>query len=110
MIPSSIPIILMTALFTAGAAFVLAWVWRRGFLRDFDAQSRSIFDERDFRVVRPWEGPVDQLEREMRFGTPVAPRPGEWGDADPACTGAVPPSSRHHDDAPAPSTPRRRPA
>lgn len=109
MLPSSIPIILMTALFTAGAVGFLAWVWRKGFLRDFDAQARSIFDERDFRIERPWEGPVDRLEREMRFGTPLAPIPGEWGDAEPTPVPASPPRPRD-DAAPPPSTPRRRPA
>jgi hypothetical protein len=110
MLPSSIPIILMTALFTAGAVALLALVWRKGFMRDFDAQARSIFDERDFRIARPWEGPVDQLEREMRFGTPLAPTPGEWGDAEPTPFDVLS-TPRPRDDAPPPpSTPRRRPA
>lgn len=79
MIPSSVPLIILTALVTLAAALILVWGWRRGFFRDLEAQSRVIFEPRDWRVVRPWESPVDQLERETTYGRPLAPAPGEWG-------------------------------
>ena len=81
MIPSSLPVIVATAALTLLAAAVLAWAWRRGFFRDLDAQSRVIFEPRDWRVERPWETPIQRLEREANFGAPVTPRPGKWGGA-----------------------------
>jgi hypothetical protein len=80
MLPSSVAIIVATALFTLGAALVLLWAWRRGFLRNWDAQSRVIFEPRDFLVERPWETPVQRLRREAAFGDLVPAAPGEWGD------------------------------
>jgi hypothetical protein len=81
MLPSSVAIVVATALFTLGAAALLFWAWRRGFLRDIDAQSRVIFDPRDMRVARPWETPVQRLRREAAFGDLVPATPGEWGGA-----------------------------
>ena len=81
MLPSSIIVIVATALFTLGAALLLLWVWRRGFLSDLDAQSRVIFNERDFRLVRPWEDGPTRLERRMNHGAPLEPEAGEWGGA-----------------------------
>jgi len=81
MLPSSVAIIVATALLTLGAALVLAWAWRSGFLRDWDAQSRVIFEPRDLQVARPWESPVEQLTREVTYGPPEPPVPGEWGGA-----------------------------
>jgi nitrogen fixation-related uncharacterized protein len=81
MLPSSIIIIAATALLTAGAALLLFWAWSRGYFRDFDAQSRVIFDARDYRVARPWESDTDRAERRHRHGPPVEPRAGEWGGA-----------------------------
>ncbi len=80
MIPSSLPVILLTGLFTLVPALVLFWAYRRGFFRDLDAQSRVIFEPRDLQVVRPWESPVDRLTREVAYGPPQAPVPGEWGE------------------------------
>ncbi len=90
-LPSSLAMILMTVAFTAGAVAMLVLVWRKGFMRDFDAQSRSIFEPRDLRLVREWEGPVDRLEREMRFGAPLRPARGEWGGARGGDDDAPPP-------------------
>lgn len=81
MLPSSVAIVVATALFTLGAALVLAWAWRRGFLRNWDAQSRVIFEPRDFVVERPWETPVQRVQREAAFGDLVPAAPGEWGGA-----------------------------
>ena len=81
MIPSSLPVIVATAALTLLAAAVLAWGWWRGFFRDLDAQARVIFEPRDLRVERPWETPVQRLERELRHGAPVPPDRGEWGGA-----------------------------
>ena len=81
MIPSSLPVIVATAVLTLLAAAVLAWAYWRGFFRDLDAQARVIFEPEDLRLERPWETPVDRLEREMRHGKLVAPVPGEWGGA-----------------------------
>lgn len=110
MLPSSLPIILATVALTAGAAIMLAVVWKLGFLREWDAQARSIFDERDFRLAREWEGPVDALERELQYGPPVAPRPGEWGGA---AGGVRDTPARHaapHDDDPSHDAATSRPA
>jgi hypothetical protein len=79
MLPSSIIVIVATALFTAGAALFLFWVWRRGMLSDFDAQARVIFDMRDLRLVRPWEDAPARAERQRHFGAPEAASAGEWG-------------------------------
>ena len=81
MIPSSLPVIVATAALTLLAVAVLAWGFRRGFFRDLDAQSRVIFEPKDFRLERPWETTVQRLEREMNYGERVAPAPGEWGGA-----------------------------
>ena len=81
MIPSSLPVILATAALTLLAVLVLAWGWWRGFFDDLPAQSRVIFEPRDLRLERPWESPVQRIERETTHGAPVAPVPGEWGGA-----------------------------
>ena len=81
MIPSSVPVILATAALTLLGALVLAWGWRRGFFDDLEAQSRVIFEQRDWRVERPWETPAQRRQREATHGEPVAPAPGEWGGA-----------------------------
>ena len=81
MIPSSLAVIVATAALTLLAAAMLAWAWWRGYFDDLDAQSRVIFEPRDWRLERPWESPVDRLERETTYGAPIAPAPGEWGGA-----------------------------
>lgn len=81
MIPSSLVVIVATAALTLLAALVLAWGWRCGFFRDLDAQSRVIFEPRDWRVERPWETPVQRLERETTHGPPIPPSREEWGGA-----------------------------
>jgi hypothetical protein len=80
-IPSSVPIIVATAALTLLAAAVLGWAWWRGFFRDLDAQARVIFEPDDLQLERPWETPVQRIERETVFGAPVRPHPGEWGGA-----------------------------
>ena len=81
MIPSSLPVIVATAALTLLAALVLAWGYWRGYFRDLDAQSRVIFEPKDFQLERPWETPVERLERETNYGKLVPPAPGEWGGA-----------------------------
>lgn len=81
MIPSSLPVIVATAALTILAALVLAWGWWRGYFNNLDAQARVIFEPRDWRVERPWETPIQRLQRESAFGDPVEPLPGEWGGA-----------------------------
>ena len=81
MIPTSVPIIVATAALTLLAAGALAWAWWRGHFRDLEAQSRVIFEPEDYRLERPWETPVQRLERETVFGAPLEPPPGEWGGA-----------------------------
>ena len=81
MIPSSLPVIVATAALTLLAVAALVWGWRRGFFDDLAAQSRVIFEPRDLRLERPWETPVQRLERETTHGAPLAPAPGEWGGA-----------------------------
>jgi hypothetical protein len=80
-IPSSLPVIVATAALTLLAAAVLAWAYWRGFFDDLDAQSRVIFEPHDFRLERPWETPIQRLERESNYGAPLRPPPGEWGGA-----------------------------
>lgn len=79
MIPASLPVIVATAALTLLAAAVLAWAWRRGFFDDLAGQSQVILEPRDFQLERPWETPVQRLERETTYGEPVTPTPGEWG-------------------------------
>ena len=80
MLPTSIAIVLATVALTLAPALVLAWAWRRGHLRHLEAQSRIIFEPRDWRVERPWESPAERLTREVAYGELVPPVPGEWGD------------------------------
>lgn len=81
MVPSSLPVIVFTALFSLVPALVLFWAWRRGLFRDLGGQSRVIFEQRDLRLERPWESPVDRLTREVAHGPAEAAEPGEWGGA-----------------------------
>ena len=81
MLPSSLVIIVATAALTLLAAGVLLWAWSRGFFHDLDAQARVIFEPADLRLERPWETPVQRLERETVHGPPLRPPPGEWGGA-----------------------------
>lgn len=81
MLPSSLIVIVATALFTAGAALLLFWAWHRGWLRDFDAQAHVILDERDLRLQRPWEDGGARAQRQAQYGPPMAPDAGEWGGA-----------------------------
>ncbi len=81
MLPSSVIVIVATALFTIGAALVLFWAWRAGFLRDFEAQSLVILDERDVRLERPWESETAKWDREQHYGELLPPVAGEWGGA-----------------------------
>ena len=81
MIPASLPVIVLSAVFCLVPALVMFWAWRRGYFRDLDAQSRVIFEPRDLRVERPWESPVERLTREVAHGAPAPAEPGEWGGA-----------------------------
>ena len=81
MIPTSLPVIVATALFTLLAVAALAWAWRRGFLDDLAAQSRIIFEDDDLQYDRPWETPAEKLERETDYGAVRQPPPGMWGGA-----------------------------
>lgn len=82
MLPTSLVVAIATVAMTLIPALLLLWAWRRGLFRDLDAQSRVIFEERDWRVVRPWESERDRLAREVAFGPAEPARPGEWGGAD----------------------------
>jgi hypothetical protein len=73
---------LATAAMTLVPALVLFLAWRRGAFRDFAAQSRVIFEPRDWRVARPWESPTDRLTREVAWGDPLPADAGEWGGSD----------------------------
>jgi hypothetical protein len=82
-LPTSLVVAIVTVAMTLVPAVVLFWAWRRGLFSDLEAQSRVIFEPRDWRVRRAWEGGADRLDRELRYGEPVEPEPGEWGDAAP---------------------------
>ena len=81
MLPTSLAITVLTALLTLGAVALFAWAWWRGFFRDLEAQARIIFEPRDLQLERPWESPVEQLEREAAYGPAERPARGEWGGA-----------------------------
>ena len=81
MIPSSLIVIVATAALSLLGALVLVWAWWRGFFHDLDAQARVIFEPEDWRLERPWETPVQRLEREANHGPSLPPPPGEWGGA-----------------------------
>jgi hypothetical protein len=81
-LPTSLAIAIVTVTMTLVPAMLLLWAWRRGLFRDLEAQSRVIFEPRDWRVERPWESAEDRLARKLAFGPPEAAAPGEWGGAD----------------------------
>lgn len=81
MFPSSLAVILTGLVLGGIGLLAFAWAWRRGHFEQLDAQSRVIFEERDYRLQRPWESPAQQEERHRRFGALVTPEPGEWGGA-----------------------------
>jgi nitrogen fixation-related uncharacterized protein len=81
-LPTSLVVAIATVAMTLIPALLLFWAWRRGLFRDLDAQSRVIFDDRDWRVERPWESPAERRAREAAFGPAEPPRPGEWGGAE----------------------------
>jgi len=81
MFPSSLAVVLTGLLLGGVALAAFFWAWRRGFFRDLEAQSRVILDDRDYRLVRPWETPQQRAERELRHGAAEPPAPGEWGGA-----------------------------
>jgi nitrogen fixation-related uncharacterized protein len=85
-LPTSLVVAIATVAMTLIPALLLLWAWRRGLFRDLDAQSRIIFDERDWRVERPWESDAERLTREAAFGPAEPARPGEWGGAHPGGT------------------------
>ena len=81
MIPSSLIVIVATAALTLLGASALFWAWRKGHFDNLDAQSKIIFEPVDWRLERPWETPIQRLERETVHGDPVNAAPGEWGGA-----------------------------
>jgi cbb3-type cytochrome oxidase maturation protein len=81
MFPSSLAVVLTGLLIGGIALAAFYWGWRRGYFRELDAQSRVIFDDRDYRLARPWETAEQRADRELRHGTPEPPGPGEWGGA-----------------------------
>ena len=81
MFPASLAVIVTGLVLGMIALCAFAWAWWRGQFDDLDAQSRVIFDERDYRLERPWETAAQREERERLYGEPVPPRPGEWGGA-----------------------------
>lgn len=81
MLPTSVVVAIVTVAMTLLPALLLTWAWRRGLFRDLEGQSRVIFEERDWKLRRPWESLEDQLARELTFGRAVEPKPGEWGGA-----------------------------
>ena len=82
MLPTSLSVVLATVAMTLVPALLLFWAWRRGLFRDLEAQSRVIFEPRDWRVARPWETAAERLTREVAYGPPTAARPGEWGGSE----------------------------
>jgi nitrogen fixation-related uncharacterized protein len=81
-LPTSLVVAIATVAMTLISALILLWAWRRGLFRDLEAQSRVIFDTRDWRVERPWESPRDRIARDIAYGPAEPAEPGEWGGAD----------------------------
>lgn len=81
MFPSSL-VVIVTGLFLGALAIsVFAWAWRRGHFDQLHAQAHVIFDERDYRLERPWESAEELETREDEHGVLIEPEPGEWGGA-----------------------------
>jgi hypothetical protein len=80
MFPSSLAVALTGLALGILALGAFAWGWRRGQFSHLRAQSRVIFEPRDFRLERPWETTTQRAERELEFGALEAAAPGEWGD------------------------------
>jgi len=81
MLPSSLAVLVTGAILGGLALGAFAWAWRRGHFDDIERQAHALFDERDYRLERPWESPAEQEERRRLYGEPLAPEPGEWGGA-----------------------------
>jgi cbb3-type cytochrome oxidase maturation protein len=79
MFPSSIAVII-TGLVLGGVSLgVFVWAWRARAFDHLDGQSFSIFDDRDLRMLRPWETVTQRSDRARLFGAPIQPSGSEWG-------------------------------
>jgi len=81
MLPTSLVVVIATVSMSLAPALLLFWSWRRGLFHDLELQSRMIFDERDWRLERPWESFAEQRTREVLYGRRENPKAGEWGGA-----------------------------
>ena len=86
MLPISLAIVLATAAMTLVPALLLVWAWRRGFFRDLGAQSRVIFEPRDWRHVARFDAGHSRIEmhlearRDLEVHWPGAVRPFAAGE------------------------------
>lgn len=78
--PSSLAVILTGLALAAIALGGFVWGWRTGAFSQLDKQARIILDERDLRLVRPWETAHQRAVRRARYGAPLEAEPGEWGE------------------------------
>ncbi len=79
MLSPSLTVVLLVAGMGFASVVAFGWALLRGSLDDPEAQARSILDQRDLRLGRPWETELQAQERTARYGSAVEPRPGEWG-------------------------------
>jgi len=80
MFPSSLAVAVTGLALGVLALGAFAWAWRHGQFGHLHAQSRVIFEPRDFRLERPWETATQRAQRELEFGAPETAAPSEWGD------------------------------
>ncbi len=81
MLPASLIVILGALVMGFAALGAFYWAWRRGHFDHLEAQAHVIFEERDYRLERPWEDEAQREARRQAYGEPIAPEPGEWGGA-----------------------------
>jgi cbb3-type cytochrome oxidase maturation protein len=81
MLPSSLAIIVTGLVLGCIGIAAFAWGWLHGQFDRLEEQARTIFDERDCRLERPWESAAQREERSRTYGTLIKPDPGEWGGA-----------------------------
>lgn len=79
MFAASLHLLLLVGIAGLASVAAFAWAFARGQLDDLDAQARSVLDDRDLRLDRPWESAADRAARERAHGPLVGGTPRDWG-------------------------------
>jgi cbb3-type cytochrome oxidase maturation protein len=82
MLSLSLTVILVVLVLVGLGLGIFFWAWRNGQFHNLDQQARVIFEERDYRLLRPWESSDQRAEREAQYGQLIDPGHGEWGGAE----------------------------